>query len=74
MGQFSELFTGVKSARKPVLFVSLVFMLPGCKPEEKQESDGDAHFYFQEIMTRLTHRNILTALNLTVIDKTKVVS
>ena len=46
MGQFSELFTGVKSARKPVLFVSLVFMLPGCKPEGKQESDGDAHFIF----------------------------
>ena len=29
-------------------------MLPGCKPEEKQESDSDARFYFQEIMTRFS--------------------
>ena len=30
-------------------------VLPGCKPEEKQESDDDAHeLYFQEIMTKFT--------------------
>ena len=50
-------------------------LLPGCKPEEKQESDDDTlELYFQEKMTKLIHRNILTAINLTVIKKTKVVS
>ena len=36
-------------------------MLPGCTPEEKQESDDDdAHeLYFQEI-TKFVHRNILS--------------
>ena len=30
-------------------------LLPGCKPEEKEESDDDAHeLYFQEIMTKFT--------------------
>ena len=47
----------------------------GGKPGEKQVSDDDAHkLYFQEIMTKFVHRNILTALNITVINKTYVVS
>ena len=47
----------------------------GCTPEEKQESDDDAHdLYFKEIMTKFVHRNILTVSILTLINKTKVIS